>query len=179
MRVEPPSTITLEGKVYALAGKGRAPGSKSYFCHLTGRTVEAYLAQVRTTGPLFAMVQVAENLAMPAVKVPASLLRQPVTPGSILLVGPVDFGNGQPIARGAWVLGGVRPPSPIASRSYGIVRHIDELSRFGWIHEEGSRESVFVHRSQCVGCQLMPGIRVSYRRSHNERGPCALDVRLA
>lgn len=176
-----------------LSGAGKAPGSAIYLDLRDGSTIELYVAQVTTIGPLAVFAQVAGNQGLSRIQVDAHVLPNSLLVGDVLLVGSILFGGGTPLAKRAWlapkpesshghppVVG--RPTVNGASRtaSVGVIAKVADTKAWGFISAEGTSTPVFVHHTNLLyGAQLVVGRRVQFELARNEKGLTAFNVRPA
>lgn len=187
-----PNSLPFQGGVINNAGTGRAAGSTSYLNHITGQSVDVFKAQVTQVGPIFALLEVADNKALGKVRVDHNLLNGsgPAQLGDTLMIGPLQFLPAGPRAVCAWPAGRSRlqHPQPVRSpmrhlqasptrRNKGTVTRVAQTGAFGQITDERDGQQYFVHASQLQrGALLRIGARVSFLPARTPRGLSAIEV---
>jgi cold shock CspA family protein len=149
-----------------------------------GRTLELVYGQIAQTGPVFCLAIVASNRALRQVRVDTALLNGRQTQvGSILLLGPIEFLPAGPQAQAAWpvrLVGNGQNSQNTPGRKTGVITHVAPTGSHGFLSNERTGASVFVHQTQLRrGATLRVGLRVSYVEASRQRGLAAFDVRPA
>lgn len=171
-----PNHLILTGRTLNLAGAGRAPGSHAYMSPLTGEVVEVFFAKAVSVGSSHAVATIANNPAMPAVRVEHSLLNGhgPVALGQVLLIA-VEFASTGPRAKAAWPADtGVKRSDVQKLGTIHAVKH-----GYGFITPADRTPQLFFHFTELRGLHATVGTPVRFTPRQGTRGPEACDVRAA
>jgi cold shock CspA family protein len=179
MNVRLPNHVVLQGRGLNHAGAGRAPGSHAYVDPGRGNVLELFFAEVIQVGHLFGLCRVANNTAMPTVRVDHGLLNgaASLSVGQVLLIGPLAYEGAGPKAQGAWLVNGNghRNHNGAAVEKFGQVWILK--AGYGFIKPADGGANAFFHFSECVGFAPMVGMHVRYTPRTDPRGPKAFGVR--
>ena len=177
MQSKCPRHIVFQNRGLNYAGAGRAPGSHSYVDPGRGKVLDLYFGEVIQVGHLFGLCRIANNPAMPTVRVDHDLLNGagPLTVGQVLLIGPLTFEDAGPRAQGAWSVQCNGARKPAAVDRLGTVWVLK--AGYGFIKPADGSPNAFFHFSECVGFAPMIGVRVRYTPRTDPRGPQAVHVR--
>ena len=185
MKATPPRSLKFNGKAINFAGTGRAPGALAYVDPSRGTVVEVYFAKVISVSPTHCLAGVANNQALPPVRISYRDLNGLGVPyvGQVVLVGPLTFQASGPRARAIW-----RAQTQQSQGSHngngsptrvGVVTVL-KASHWGFVTPLGGGRQALVHRNHCTpGMALSLGLRVRYREQDREPGPLAVNVRYA
>ena len=156
-----------------------------YLDPIPGRCMELFFAQVTRSGPVFSLATVADNEALPQVRIDHRSFNGngPAQIGDILLIGPLEYRPEGPRARSAWPVRSANPTRGFLSqkpvRSHGVISSVKGPD-WGWITPSDGGAGIFVHASQLrAGTPLRIGVRVTYQEAQTHRGLAAIDVRRA
>ena len=189
-----PRSLPLDGRVINYAGPGRPPGSSLYVDPSLGHTVEVYLGRVLSTGPHYALAEVLGNRVLPRVRVDHVHFGRVLAIGELVLMGPLQFEAAGPKAGNGWLAPVTRPtppqfaaPRPSASHQSASPSRTLGLGQLevGLVTTQSQVVSerfgvVYVVPGSAWRHGVLPaGSRVVFRPASGQRGPVALDVRLA
>ena len=151
MQAKCPKQIVFQNRGLNYAGPGRAPGSHAYVDPGRGEVLELFFAEVVQVGRLFGLCRIANNTAMPSVRVDHGLLSgvMPLTVGQVLLVGPLTFEEAGPRAHGAWLAnlnGSHRPGGAGAIGTVSVIKH-----GYGFIKPMDGTADAFFHLQPVPG----------------------------
>lgn len=173
-----PRHLVLAGRGLNHAGAGRAPGSHAYVNPGTGDVVEVFFAETVSVGNAYALCRVANNSAMPAVRVDSVLLNGngPLKLGQIVMIA-VGFDVAGPRAKAVW---------PVETKSVAKPTTVEKLGRisavkpgYGFIRPSDGSPDAFFHFSELRNITPAIGLTVRFNPSANARGPEATNVRPA
>lgn len=178
MQADCPRHVVFQGRGLNHAGAGRAPGSVAFVDAGRGDVVELFFAEVVQVGGIFGLCRVANNPALPPIRVDQGLLNGagPLRLGQILLIGPLAFEQNGPRAQAAWPVD-VQPthkPAPARVRKLGIITAVKP--GFGFIRPADGSPDVFCHFSECQGFTPVAGMSVQFTPAADPRGPQARNV---
>lgn len=182
-----PTTLQQNGSSLTFTGPGRSSGSHLYLEMARGQLHELYLAQVRSTGPAFSIAVVAGNHALGQIQVDHRTLQGVgrLNVGQVILV-EVNFAPncGLQQAKAAWPItqSASNPtrqtrPTHHAPRRFGTLVEVNGSS--GYLHEDQTRNRIFIRRNQLPFSAFRLGTRVSFFSSQNRDGLlCCNDVKV-
>ena len=182
MQANCPRHVVFENRGFNQAGSGRAPGSVAYVSPATGQVLEVYFAEVVQTGSLFGLARVANNAALPLVRVDQGLLNGsgPMRLGAVLLIGPLEYLPNGPRAKAVWPVSVQQTAPPIRPANIerlGVISAV-KAGGFGFIRSDGGAD-VFWHVTELHGFTPFVGMRVAYTPISDDRGVKARNVRPA
>lgn len=172
-----PRTLSFNGRTINFAGRGRVTGSHAYLDLANGKSLDLFAGTVVQTGPIYSLIEIHDNKAMPAVRIDHAAFNGSGPPrnGDILLCGPVAYKPSGPRANHAWQLKAARPK---VKRLRGVIGQIAPVGTYGRIIDPQGR-LVFVHRNSCRNGAFRLGQKVSFVLTDDGRGPKAVDVAAA
>jgi cold shock CspA family protein len=177
MFIQLPQHIVIGNRGLNRSGSGRAPGSHLYVDAGRGSVTEIFVAQVIQTGQHYSLARVADNPALPLVRIDHPVLNGsgPSQAGQLLLVA-LDFGHAAG-PRASWAES-LRERRDFAA--HGELTGTITLLRAGHgFIRQSTGGNVFFPFAEARGFAPAVGMSVRFRVQSGPRGPVAVNVRRA
>lgn len=183
-----PDTLPFDGRALALTGKGRAPGTVTYFDARRTQSIDLFVARVESVGNACCVAVVDDNPHMSQVRVNHEAVTgaRPHA-GDALLLADIDFNSKPLVARRAWRIPSIRNQinnqqnsGRAGGRQTGTVIYVHPSLAWCKVSADADGAEVFIHRTQWrPAFHMQSGQRVGFVAAQTEGGLAAFDVRAA